>query len=219
MKVHLIDDLKRDTRIAMDENAISGALLNDADLDTLKLDEIILSRIPVAARIVETIAPIQLLGWGDSFSTDSIAWKGQPGYGSGSIILPDDFLRLLSFQMSDWDRPVSFTISETDSAYNMQHSRFSGIKGNPQKPVVAIANRAGGMVLEFYSCSAGAGVQVVQARYIPIPRIKDDTIEFPEKIRSAVVYYTAYLTAKILNQQDAAAHLLETVGQLLQVQL
>ncbi|MBQ9884421.1 MAG: hypothetical protein IJM43_08230 [Bacteroidaceae bacterium] len=218
MEYHLIKDLKRDIRIAMDENGKDESLLKDEQPDTLLLEEIITSSIPIAVRIVETIAPIQLLGWGESFSTKSIAWKGQPGYGSGYIILPDDFLRLVSFKMSDWDRAVTTLISETDPEYNMQHSRFAGVRGNPQQPVAAITNKPTGMALEFYSCSQGAGVTVEHARYIPQPRFKDDMIRFPMPIRNAVVYYTAYLTAQTLAQKDAAAHLLETAMQLLQMQ-
>lgn len=218
MNYYLIEDMKRDVRIAFDENAVSGELLTDSDKDTLTLEEIIISRIPVAARIVETISPLPLLGGGEAFG-ESIGWESEPGYGMGFILLPDDFLRLVSFQMSDWDRAVSQTITESDPIYQMQQSRFGGVRGNPQKPVVAIVNQPAGMVLEFYSCTAGEDVYIKQGRYIPIPKIKDDMIELPPKIYDAVVYYTAYLCAKILNQQDAAAHLLETVGQLLQVQM
>ena len=74
------------------------------------------------------------------------------------------------------------------------------------------------MALEFFSCSQGAGVTVEHARYLPQPRIKDGMIRFPMPIRNAVVYYTAYLTAQTLAQKDAAAHLLETAMQLLQMQ-
>ena len=89
MNYYLIEDMKRDVRIALDENAVSDKLLTDADPDTLTLDEIIESRIPIAARIVETIAPLPLLGGGEAFG-DSIGWESQPGYGMGFILLPDD---------------------------------------------------------------------------------------------------------------------------------
>ena len=217
MNYYLIEDMKRDVRIALDENAVSDKLLTDADPDTLTLDEIIESRIPIAARIVETIAPLPLLGGGEAFG-DSIGWESQPGYGMGFILLPDDFLRLVSFQMSDWDRAVGTAITETDPLYQRQQSRFGGVRGNPQKPVVAIVNQPAGLVLEFYSCTGGEDVYVKQGRYIPIPKIKDEMIELPEKIHDGMVYYTAYLTAQTLAQKDAAAHLLETAMQLLQMQ-
>ena len=204
-----LSELQLAVRIAMDENMVSSPLAALGDIDTLSLDEIIKSKICDAARAVEQEAPTYLLDGGKAFG-DSIKWKGQVGIGMGSIHLPDDFMRLVTFQMSDWSRAVTTAISEDDPQYELQNSRYPGIRGNPQNPVVAISMQPIGLVLEFYSCTGGENVFVRRARYIPIPRIEGDEIDICEKLKTAIVYYAAYLTALSIKDADLAASMLNT---------
>ena len=204
-----LSELQLAVRIAMDENMVSRPLAALGDIDTLSLDEIIKSKICDAARAVEQEAPTYLLDGGKAFG-DSIKWKGQMGIGMGSIHLPDDFMRLVTFQMSDWSRAVTTAISEDDPQYELQNSRYPGIRGNPQNPVVAISMQPIGLVLDFYSCTGGENVFVRRARYIPIPRIEGDKINICEKLKTAIVYYAAYLTALSIKDADLAASMLNT---------
>ncbi|MBR4040812.1 MAG: hypothetical protein IKJ09_00660 [Bacteroidaceae bacterium] len=201
------DDILREVRIAIDENGSSDQLSTLDDITTLAIDEIIMTKIADAARIVESNAPIHLLGRGESFST-SISWETRVGNGSGSTQLPDDFMRLISFQMSDWRRAVSIAISEDDDLYQLQSSRYPGIRGCPQNPVVAIVRQPIGLVLEFYSCTSGDRCYVKRARYLPIPRIENGYIDLCEKLRPAIIYYTAYLTCATLGRNEVASHML-----------
>lgn len=190
-----------EVRIAMDMNARNAPMVGINDLDTLTLDDMIRHYLPIAAREAETAAPQHLLGAGQPFAT-SIGWEGSIGSGSGRILLPDDFLRLVSFKMSDWSYAVTAAIEETDPLYRLQGSRYAGVRGNPQRPVVALLHEARGLMLQFWSCKAGANVKVTRARYIPIPKIgSDGMIEISSKLKDAVVYKTAYLTA--LGTKDA----------------
>ena len=211
-----VSDIVREAKVALDENVDSTALSGLGDVDTLKLDEIIESKVVAAARIIETNAPAHLLDSGRAFG-ESIGWDGQPGYGAGYIHLPDDFMRLVCFQMSDWDYAVTAAITEDSPQYQMQRSRFAGVRGNPQKPVVAITAQPIGLVLEFYSCYSGEDAFIKKARYIPIPRIKNGKIDLCEKLRRAVVYYAAYLAALSLGNGDAAAAMLATARELAQI--
>lgn len=208
-----ITDLKREIRIALDQNMVSDQLLAVDDIDTLSLEDIIESKIIDAARVVESNAPSYLLDGGKAFA-QSIGWKSRIGIGSGYTHLPDDFLRLISFQMSDWSYAVTVAITETDPLYALQSSRYPGIRGCPQKPVVAITTQPIGQVLEFYSCTGGSGVYVKRARYIPIRQIRNGDIELCEKLKPAIVYYAAYLTALSINQTDLATVLLNTCNEL-----
>lgn len=206
--------MKREIRIMLDQNMTSTPLLESGDIDTLSLEQIIESKIADAARIVETNAPSYLLDSGRSFGY-TIDWASRVGYGAGSIHLPDDFMRLVTFQMSDWSRAVTIPITEDDPLYARQHSRYPGIRGNPQNPVVAITTQSLGLVLEFFSCSAGSDVYLKRARYIPIPRIEDEGIEICEKLKSAVVAYAAYLTALSTQQSELAANMLNIANELM----
>lgn len=210
-----VDDLKREIRIALDQNMNSTPLLDVGDIDTLSLDDIIESKIEDAARLVMRDAPLHLLDGGKAFG-ESIRWFSREGVGGGYIALPSDFLRLVSFQMSDWSYPVNVAITEDHPLYPLQSSRYAGIKGNPQRPVVALSSQPIGLVLEFYSCEAGEGVYVKRATYLPIPKINGGQIIFSEKLKSSVVYYAAYLTALSIGNGDLATVLLNTSKELMQ---
>jgi hypothetical protein len=220
-----VNILKQEVRIALDQNMSSDPLIAISDIDTLSLDQIIESKIEDAARVVLRDAPNYLLDGGVSFGnadhTSSVVWFSQKsGLGGGYILLPEDFLRLVSFQMSDWSRAVSVAITEDNPLYARQSSRYGGIRGCPQKPVVALVPYSTKLALEFYSCTMGDRVTVKKGTYIPMPTIKDEggtkTIEFCEKLKPAIVYYTAYLVALTLGQNELAATLLNTSKELMQ---
>ena len=187
-----LEDIKEAVRVVLDENQASDNIMEDCD--TLSLDELILSKIGEAARDVLLTAPVHMLDPGNNFA-DAIAWEGECGKGAGWTILPDDFLRLIAFKMSDWERPVYAAILPADAEYALQKSRFAGLRGSRQRPVCAIVTRPQGLVLEFYSCAGGADVNVEMAIYQPMPRIEEEGINIPEKCYRSVVYKVAGLTA------------------------
>ena len=211
---YAVDEIKREVRIVLDNNMTSTVLTGLQDVDTLSIDDLIESKISDAARLIESDAPSYLLDSGEPFS-DTIGWKEAIGIGSGWIRLPDDFLRLVSFQMSDWSRPTSKVITDDDPEYAMQSSRYPGIRGCPQKPIVAIVQWPVGLVLEFYSCTQGTNVYVKKARYIPMPKIEDENIVLCEKLKPAIIYYTAYMVAASLQSKDLAESMLNQSKELM----
>ena len=185
-------------RVAIDMNKGSEPLLNEENCDTLTLDEIIYSKLADAVRLVESEAPLSLLESGHDFG-ECDTYIGEDG--KGFIILPNDFMRLISFRMSDWRRTVCETISESAPEYALQSSRFKGICGSPEKPVVAIVRRSEGLVLEFYSCRDNSAT-VAQAAYLPYPRIDmDGGIDVAEGCYRAAVYRTASLALASVGEQ------------------
>ena len=118
-------------------------------------------------------------------------------------------MRLVVFQMDDWERPVYHAISEDDEEYQKQSSRFKGIRGTPQKPVCAIAIRPEGRVLEFYSCKS-IDAMVSRAVYLPYPKVdKDNGIQICERCYQAVVYTIASLVLITYGSADQSKALLE----------
>ncbi len=180
----------RDVRVAIDMNRGDDPLIMDGDMDTLTLDELIRAKLTDAVRMVEVEAPVSCLESGHTFADRSV-FIGDDG--KGFVVLPGDFMRLLAFRMSDWRRTVFDAISESDPEYALQSSRWKGICGNPEKPVVAIVRRSEGLVLEFYSCrDATAGV--AQAAYIPEPGIdRNGGIDVSRGCYRAAVYRAAAL--------------------------
>ena len=100
-------------------------------------------------------------------------------------------------------------------AWAQQQSRYPGIRGCPQKPIVAITTQPIGQVLEFYSCTGGSKVFLKRARYIPLPRIEKGGIDLCEKLHRAIVYYTAYLVALSTGQTDLAASMSNIANELM----
>lgn len=198
-----IETVSEDVRIAIDENKTSEQLLGDEDIDTLSLNEIIRSKIEEAVRRVETTAPTFLLEEGHTFG-DSVFWEDN---NSGWTLLPDDFMRLIAFRMSDWERTCYNAISVDDPIYDLQSSRYKGVRGNVQKPVCAVVNRAEGKALEFYSCNSEEAY-VKRATYLPYPEIDDeDGIDISERCYTAVVYTTAALVLTAYGANDRAEQL------------
>lgn len=210
-----VPDFIRDVRVVLDRNMQSDALSALSDVDTLSLEEIIRSKVVDSVRAVIMDAPKVRLGVGVPFG-ESIAWDTQEGIGSGYVLLPPDFLRLVAFQMTDWRRACYEAITPTDPKYTMQKSQFPGIKGNPDRPVVALVNKPIGMALEFYSCMGGQGTAIAIASYIPEPRIIDEKIHIPHLLKDAAVYHAAYLTAVTMEEIDQAQKLLDIRNSLMQ---
>ena len=201
--VYKIETVSQDVRIAIDENKTSEQLLGDEDIDTLSLNEIVRSKIEEAVRRVETTAPTFLLEEGHTFG-DSVFWEDN---NSGWTLLPDDFMRLIAFRMSDWERTCHNAISVDDPLYDLQSSRFKGVRGNVQKPVCAVVNRAEGKALEFYSCNSEEAY-VKRATYLPYPKIDDEEgIVISERCYTAVVYTTAALVLTAYGANDRAEQL------------
>lgn len=198
MKVYRLDEIAKDVRIAIDQNMSSDTLIGFDDVDTLSLNDIIKSKVTDAVKRIHSTAPAYLLDGGNNFG-DAIYWKELE---SGWCLLPENFMRLVVFQMDDWERAVYHAISEDDVEYKKQSSRFKGIRGTPQKPVCAIAIRPEGKALEFYSCKS-ENAMVSRAVYLPYPVIdEDDGIEICERCYQAVVYTIASLVLTTYGNAD-----------------
>lgn len=211
--IYNIKKIARDVRVAIDENRQNSPLLAERDIETLTLDEIIESKICEAVRLVHQGAAYFLLETGHNMN-DELYWDKDC---SGHILLPDDFMRLVVFEMSDWERPVFDVLSETDPEYSLQKSRYKGIRGNYQKPVCAIVMRPEGRVLEFYSCK-DEDATIRRAVYLPYPEVDEfGGIDISERCYTAVVYMTAYLTILTTGNAERANMYLETAKQSMQV--
>lgn len=210
--IYKLADIVREVRIAIDQNMTGEQLIATGDVETLSLEEIIRSKIVEAVRRVETAAPVHLLEAGHNFG-DAVYWADLE---SGWVLLPEDFMRLTAFRMSDWERTVYAAISADDPLYAKQSSRYKGIRGNVQKPVCAIVNRAEGKALEFYSCKSKEAY-VSHASYLPYPRIDEyEGIDISERCFTAVIYTAAALVLTTYGETEKASALSELAKSILQ---
>lgn len=211
MKVYHIDDITRDVRIALDQNATSYALAEIGDVDTLSYNEIIKSKICDGVKLTHLNAPVHLLDGGNNF-VDDIYWKEKE---CGWVLLPEDFMRLVVFQMSDWERPVYSAITPETPQYALQSSRFKGLRGTAQRPVCALVSRPEGRVLEFYSCKS-TDARINKAVYLPYPKIDCyGGVEICERCYNAAIYAIASLVLTTFGSQENSAVLAELSKSLL----
>lgn len=202
--IYRVEQITKDVRVCMDENRVTEALLGVADTETLKLDEVIASKIVEAVRRVHSAAPYHLLEQGHNLP-DTVYWGDQE---SGWVLLPDDFMRLVVFEMSDWERPVYSAITPDSPEYARQRSRFKALRGVAQRPVVALCVRPEGRVLEFYSCKS-EDATVRKGVYMPEPVIDENGgVDISERCYDAVVYTVAGLTAMTCGEGEKAKELL-----------
>ncbi|MBQ9076251.1 MAG: hypothetical protein IJY31_00185 [Muribaculaceae bacterium] len=205
MAIYPLDRIAKDVRIALDRNKTSNALTDLGDVDTLSLEDIIKSKIIEAVKRVHSEAPVYLLDGGNDFSSE-LYWRGD---NSGWMLLPDDFMRLVVFEMSDWERVVFRAIGTDDPEYAMQRSRFKGIRGTAQKPVCAVSIRPEGRVLEFYSCKSEEA-EVVRAVYLPYPKIDENGgVAICGKCYESVIYMAAALVLTALGETDKSQLFIE----------
>lgn len=70
-------------------------------------------------------------------------------------------------------------------------SRYAGVRGNPERPVVALRLRQEGLWLEFHSCRSRDAF-VEEGVYVPVPRFdREGGIEISELIYPRVLELTA----------------------------
>lgn len=185
MAVYQIKNITKDVRVALDQNGVSDSLEGIGDVDTLELNEIIRSKVVEAVKRVHSEASLYRLNQGHNFG-DTLYWNDKEP--CGWILLPDDFMRLVVFQMDDWARPVYRAIDMDSQEFVMQYSRFGGVRGTPSRPKCVLAIRPEGRALEFYSCKDQTA-KVSRGVYIPQPKIDEhDGIEISNQCYEAVVY-------------------------------
>ncbi len=222
MAIYRLDKIIKDVRIAMDHNMQSDTLISIGDVDTLALDEIIKSKIVDAVKQIHASAPAYLLEYMHSFGDTGIQWDDDNV--CGYIILPDDCMRVVVFEMDDWERPVFTPITADSPEYTKQSSRFRGIRGSVQKPICVIAIRPEGRVLEFYSCKT-TDAMIARAVYIPYPEIETEIdeitgaknygIEISEKCYKSVIHMIASLVAYTLGDIEKGSTMAELSKSLL----
>lgn len=126
--------------------------------------------------------------------------------GTGEMVLPDDFVRLLCFKMRGWHRGVYHAISTNSNRYAKQFHRAT--RGGVAAPVVAIsANR-----LEYFSVLLDAEHFVEVAEYVGFSEV-DST--YPHKLVDVLIWLTAAMSLKVMSEYDASKLAMEEYERLL----
>lgn len=215
-----VEEIVRDVRVCLDRNEADLALIESGDEETLLLDDIIRSKIAESVDRVHLAAPYWMLEPAfKNYSSGEFNWKVDDN--CGHVVLPDGFLRLVKFEVSDWERPVHETISRESAEYRLQRSRVRALRGTPQRPVCAIGTSEDGVVLEFYSSNAAKESVTASLEYIARAKITKDAdtgkevIEVSEQCYEAVVYTAAWLVQNSTGENEQGERMHELAMTLL----
>lgn len=219
MTEYELTDLVKRVKNVIDQNMESAGMEAFDDVDTLSLEQVIEENILPAAQLIEMSASEEMLGeceniptngmtTDSTFSTDTLKCK--------YVALPSDFMRFVAFRMSDWRKPVTEPIDESHPMYAMQRSRVVAVRGNKEKPVVAIVHGSNGLVLEAYTTAESSKVSV--AKYLPKPSVNGGKVKLCPLLTDAIVYAAAYLVANSYNAITQAQVFLSTAKSLAGIQ-
>ena len=208
-------------RVLLSYSPDSKPLIDVRDEPTLSINRIIATMLPTAAQQVLLTAPLAAidtlrplvgkLSWKELSMTSGLQIPMNVGLqipmnmkhqlAMAFLPLPDDFLRLACIQLSDWQRPAHI-ITEESPEYDLQSSRFPGVRGNPQRPVAAIVRYSFGLVVELYSSFGGEDVTIRKALYVPQPHLDADRcIDLPKPLFRDIMQRTAGMVLEVRGEE------------------
>lgn len=213
-----MEDLIRDVRIALDENADQSSYIQ-SNSDNLELDDIISAKLPEAARDVTETAPVEMLepvrmatelisGDEPIVDTDDEFIYTEEGdlivaesENTGLLTIPDDFLRIVSLKLFEWNRSVTAIAGEGSDIDMMQNNHYT--QGTRMKPVCVFAHDENGKrVIKFF----GMGTGVEKALYVPIPIVQEDgTLPISRLLRQSIIRRAAGLVLLSRGETEKAA--------------
>ncbi len=146
----------------------------------------------VATEVVANASRRDISAWKEADA--EVEWIA-PGH--GRIELPDDFLRLGLFRMSDWNRALAEPMEFGSEEYQLRcDSRNNGRRRSAAMVIVEGGRRR---ALEFFG-SMNPGAYVETLTYLPHPVGDDpDSLELPASCLLTVAQTTAERVAKRLN--------------------
>ena len=215
--IYQLNKIKEDVRISMGDMKSDDTFYVDEDELSMITDELIASKIEEGVRRVHSVTPYYKLDTGHHFG-DSITWEERSrGKFIDYVALPEDFLRLVVFEMSDWDRAVYEVGIPMGEMYSKMRSRVRGIGGTPQKPAVVYGKRGDGRVLEIYSCDSDEAT-VSKGIYVPIPEIdKDGGVEIASDCYRGVVYTIGGLVMQARGDEERGVKMLEQAKEIIEI--
>lgn len=194
------------TRI--DEVSAAGDVIIDVGVENTKpYDSIIDELLDESALEVLLKAPIYRLPV--YTTTPTCAFTLDPLV--GEIIVPDDFLRLVSFQFEEWQQPVINLAMEGDEIAQRQANKY--LRGGVAKPIGVLKKTSAGLRIVYYSRSPevvwvtdtdadGKEYQKLVHSSPTFNYIKKDTAESIDdaQMTDAMVWICAGKTLGVLNQ-------------------
>ncbi len=170
----LMSDLVKEMRLAMDE------VIHDTQNDIFEddSDEEMRQAIETASQQLLLQAPSQMLqpkrvlsSLNNTGKQDYDAIQVQYTDGHGSLMIPDDWLRLVELKLNSWQSALTTLMEPGSKEAQMQASRWT--RGTPQKPkgMITISPTTGKRVLMYWTAGR------YDANHAPVERVYDHEVE------------------------------------------
>lgn len=184
------------TRI--DEVSASGDVIVDVGVENTKpFDSIIDELLDESALEILLKAPFYRLPVYKA--TNLTAKKDTNDDRIGSITLPNDFIRLVSFKMKGWLQPVLSFALPGDAVAIKQSNKY--IRGGVAKPVAVLYKDDASMYINYYSVASTSDHEVTEFNYIK--SLTADVIT-DDQLVDAMCWVCAGKTLGVLGEKSLA---------------
>ncbi|MBE9487881.1 MAG: hypothetical protein IMY73_01740 [Bacteroidetes bacterium] len=137
-------------------------------------------------------APIFAVGNFNDFSKTAIVNSND---GTGKVLLPKDFIKLVAFRMKGWKRDATRLYDIYDSIYYRQSNKY--LRGNSLNPVVIRDNN----FLRYYSLPLNSIHTIERAEAVVNIPIGS---EYPEILTDSLAWLTASKILDVLSENSQA---------------
>lgn len=192
MKVKVSDIVTRVYSL-LDENE---ALLEERveyDDPSTALKPLIIELLPDAARLVLSQSSLSEIDECHHGPLTMVTYRGD----MAEMRLPENFLRLVNFKMSDWRGGVSIPMAYGGEARQLMLRRSAATDRRRFSPAVAIRNRGDISTLEIFNTAPGSKVE--EFDWIEVPKISGAYIDLPPGLVSAVCSKLSEMTAAVID--------------------
>lgn len=197
MQTYNVADIIRDVRILMDDSTQTSSDLAELGIESnltyVETDNLIKRCIVEAIRTEYAMADISVIEGKEYTPTVQAGASG-----TGTLSLPEDYMRLVCVKMNGWKLPCTNIVLITDPKYVLQKNRYS--RGNSTHPVLV----KNGSVLEYYSVPAGTTAACEYFRYLPLPTISSSTVEIEPLLYNRIITRITALTLASLKDENAS---------------
>ena len=174
-----MSDLMPGTQIEVNSQSLSDVLLDDC-ADTFYM------RLPTNVLPATDFSN----GTASSYSSDEVLVK--------RLLVPSEFIRLVSFKVSDWRKSVNTTIPEGSDKHKLQFSKYT--YGGKSRPVVTlVSGSSNDRNIEYY-LPLGSTATVTTATCV----VKGSVELMPDTLIDAFTWYVASVVL-LANQEVEAA--------------
>ena len=190
-----VNQLQTDVMARLGE--ISRPLSSLSDLDVPSPEDVVAlkisSMLPEVGKSILCGASAEMLAGGMPLQSEVITWMMPCSLYAVELLLPEDFLRLVSVSILGWHRGVSGLILPGDAAWECQWSVEPGIAGCPARPQAYLVASGEGRKLRLLG-SEGPDAALEHLSILCIPSAPD--FHFPPRLYPELVASIADKIAK-----------------------